>query len=473
MALDIHLIRTPNRTAFTIESKAAGTTQLLYEFQLEDFTFDQLDSNAGFYRFRITGGDHASIVVGSSYAFRAYNGTVKVIGEVTDLTTNLVTVDQAYTGAVVAIDGGLVNLTTESTPSFRMVININNLSVVDYVFVPDHYGFMYLDLGRVVEPLLIDAAIDIFLATGQISPFKVISLDYYGVYDGGTISVQTTPDTLVTLAERQLQSFLGCNLWEMIQKEASPPDYTEALLLTKFESMETYKWKGWKRTISCLIDPDWSTRIPLLVQWFSEEVNVNNARLGGTADTENISSTPGIYSYEIPETFTYPETYGRFVTVRERTPLYETAERITFVYRDECENPIMVEWLNEDGAVEQWLFNIDQVVVDDVEQGLRYERPVLRDIELVIRTKFRQVDKWTQRITLFDKHLTQDQVDALHDIKRSDFVRVWLTKDGTETIGVIVIPPYSDTFNTKHPLNEFSLTIEFPDNFDFFNAKKY
>ena len=61
------------------------------------------------------------------------------------------------------------------------------------------------------------------------------------------------------------------------------------------------------------------------------------------------------------------------------------------------------------------------------------------------------------------------QLRALQYLKQSKEVYIWLKKDGTSRIRVVVLPEITSFFNTNK-LYEFSLTIELPDNFDFNKA---
>jgi len=463
MAQNLAVLRTPNRTAFTLPSRTASISQLLYELQFWNYQFNAYQSNAGFYEFGVTSGDFAEILVGMTLTWRTEDGSLAIRGTVTSLNGALVTIDQPYTGANIFKDGYIVREdqtpTYSALPNYRIEIRIENFSTAVYTFTLDGYGYLFIDLGGIVENILVD----------NMETYAYLNVSYEEVWDGGSNIRQFFDRTLATLAERQILSFLGSNLWEMMLKLNTPPDYPVGKLLTKFETKELSRWIGWKRTASCLVDPDITTRIPNNPQWVFNNIDINGDYQGFISTSQITDTTPRIDSHILPAgTNYYTEVYLRDFVSQE-----DLSERMLYKNADECYNPIMIEWLNEDGASEQWLFTLDQVILDTVENGLVYERPITQDLEIVSRTKYRKVDKWVQRMTLFANNLTQDQVDALHDMKRSDFMQVWLNKEGTEYVGVIVVEDYSDSFKTKNTLHEFSITIEFPDNFDFFNAKKY
>ena len=464
MGANLRILRTPNRTYETLDCKAASISQLLYELQFENYVFNAYQSNAGFYEFGVTSPDYAEILVGEQFAFRTYDQTsdnhIEIIGTVTSLNVQLVTIDVPYSGSNIFIDGGIRRLTPSPTyTDYRIVYRLEDLNDLNYIYTPDIYGYLYVNLGRVIEPILVSRS----------ETYNYLNISYQEYFDGGSNTKQFFTKTLATLSERQLQSLLGANLWELMPKVDNSPTYPVGKLLTKFETKELTKWTGWKRTSSALIDPDIGTRLTGQPQWIFRNVDINGVDQGLNTSMAISDTPPRIDTQELPEsTSSFIEVY-----MRDFTTLDTITERMLYRVEDECINPVMLEWLNEDGATEQFLFSINQVILDTVEEGLRYKRPITQDIETVQRTKFRQVDRWVQRMTLQQDHMTADQIDALHDIKRSDFVRVWLTKDGSEWIGVVAVSDFDDVIRTRHELHSFNVTIEFPDNFDFYNAKKY
>ena len=132
----------------------------------------------------------------------------------------------------------------------------------------------------------------------------------------------------------------------------------------------------------------------------------------------------------------------------------------------------MLEWLNELGAYEQSLFMFDQEFTHDVTKGLTFATPITADYSTITATKKREKVDTTQMITLQREHLRFTQLRALQYIKQSKEVYIWLKKDGTSRIKVVVMPEITSFFNSNK-LYDFSLTIELPDNFDFYKAKEY
>ena len=130
----------------------------------------------------------------------------------------------------------------------------------------------------------------------------------------------------------------------------------------------------------------------------------------------------------------------------------------------------MISWLNSLGGMDQWLFQIEQSVSNQIEEGRRFQTPITTDIESIRTTKGRFAQRDIQRMTLKADKLNQNELQTLHEIKTSEIVRLWLNKDGSEYVGVIVSSGYVTDFTTGKTNYEFSLNIELPDNFDVFKS---
>ena len=69
--------------------------------------------------------------------------------------------------------------------------------------------------------------------------------------------------------------------------------------------------------------------------------------------------------------------------------------------------------------------------------------------------------------------LTQDDVRALHEMKTSEFVDVYLEKDGSDVIGVIITEGLSSLYDTEKGFYSFTVALEFPEDYKFFDIKNY
>ncbi|GAG26691.1 unnamed protein product, partial [marine sediment metagenome] len=95
------------------------------------------------------------------------------------------------------------------------------------------------------------------------------------------------------------------------------------------------------------------------------------------------------------------------------------------------------------------------------------------DIEFITRTKQRFPGASVQRITCKAEQLTRDQLVALQEIKQTNSLRVYLSKDGTNFIDAVIVNIFSTAMQSENNLHEFSVEIEFPDDFDFYAGKLY
>lgn len=242
-------------------------------------------------------------------------------------------------------------------------------------------------------------------------------------------------------------------------------------LLTKFEN--PFKWNGWKRTASSLIDSNLSSRIGAgSFTWTENEMNINKISTGATTVNTASSNVVGVEEKTIKEPTSSDAKFIRIVA--RDNPLVVTVSEIMFYeLRDECRNPIMIEWINFDGAFDQHLFSISTIIEIEHDAGLVGERAITANLENAPFTKFRTVKRCTQRMVLTAEKLKLDQLLAMRDIKNSPLISVWLTKDGIERIFVIAANDFTTPYNSKNDLHDFSLTIEFPTNFQFEEGKKY
>jgi len=133
----------------------------------------------------------------------------------------------------------------------------------------------------------------------------------------------------------------------------------------------------------------------------------------------------------------------------------------------------MIDWISSLGGVEQHLFEGSQQIQVVSDAGIVAERPITSDIEHVTRTKQRFASTFRQRITLRAKHLTLDQLQALQEIKQTESLRVYLSKDGTHFIDGIVVTTFTTDYNNGNTLHEFVVIVELPDGFLFEEGKLY
>jgi hypothetical protein len=177
-----------------------------------------------------------------------------------------------------------------------------------------------------------------------------------------------------------------------------------------------------------------------------------------------------------PKIESYPLTYSSGAAYRGMqydvlaVPISE--EKI-YEQRPECENPIMLRWWNELGGLDYWLFSREQTFTNVTEEGLKYNTPITSDLATLTATKFRYAEKYVQFIQLKAEHLTQNELQTLHYLKKSPQIELALAKDWSSFVQVRVDAGYSTDFTTNKSNYGFFVSVELPDNFDFFKAKEY
>jgi len=291
-------------------------------------------------------------------------------------------------------------------------------------------------------------------------------LNYRAIWDEiPTPAYIATPIIQSIYAEKQLLDEGGSNMWEYLLNAPTP-----GKSLTVFRN--PLLWKGFSRTVSVVMDSDYQSRTGLTdCEFRFRNADINKAGLGAIGTTAIDVNTITLALAEIQE------GTNDFTEVQVTSVGGGTILSNNLYYRNKqtagCNNLMYLGWVNSKGGIEQWMFSYDQVVQRRVEQGLISESVINEDIQTVERTKKRDPDIWTQEVILTAEQLTKDQLKGLSEIKQSDIVVLYLTPDRLKRVFVIVTNDYTTTYNTKEGLFDFSLQIEFPNNFDFELAKQY
>jgi len=292
-------------------------------------------------------------------------------------------------------------------------------------------------------------------ATGSIGlPFdtKVLRIKFYkvGRFDAQVL-FETTSSELLTLGnDKAVES--------------------ATRFLTMFENPA--KVSGWARTISYVIDSNIGTRTGAteinLIQTRKNQNKVIQSTLTPIAE----ALTPArVVQYQIIEDATTASFYG--VSLSDETETTVLSEELDFELLDECRNPIAIEWLNSLGAFEQYVFELNQDFNDIVEERDIFITPINQDIETAQRVVSKDLASYTQVINMVAQNIARADLQALREIKSSDDVRLWLDKDGSNYINVVVDSALETPYQSDELLHEFSLTIMLPPNFNFFDSKLY
>jgi hypothetical protein len=340
--------------------------------------------------------------------------------------------------------------------NYYLKILIPEADNIELFYFPDTSDNMDFDLGKILYQYMIKDGIT----------HLKFRINYSAFWDGGSYAAINDIYYLAVKADRQILSPFGANLYYYSLKDVvgdSLSDTTPGRFLTHFNSY--YIWDGWTTYFDI----------------------INNEFLGSYGQTRRVldinrnvlSSTPS--TFLVPETYdirtnsiTYPATANAaYMDITYDNGTNDISETKEFKLMDECKNPIMLQWDGQLGATEQYLFQYEQNVSENSEQGFLYEMPITSDISTITGTKFRQPGKYFQVMTLKAFNLTQNELQSLHYIKQSSRVKVWLDKDGSNFVEVIVNSGYTTAFTTGKSNYEFTINIEFPSGFDFFKAKAY
>ena len=88
-------------------------------------------------------------------------------------------------------------------------------------------------------------------------------------------------------------------------------------------------------------------------------------------------------------------------------------------------------------------------------------------------TNIRIANTWTQQLICKTDGLSNADLLALNEIKRSTAVRLLLTRDGSRFVQVVVSNSYGDIYSTDNTQNDFMVQLTMPNNFNVFDAIDY
>lgn len=437
-------ILNPRKTISGYDSDAVSTTQILYKVQREDYEAESLIASIDTIVLPAALGDVSADFKEGDRVYYSDLDTVYTIESVSydggsGKTLIVVVENEITTGSA----GYINNLTAKS--GYYLKVDISPLNLTLY-YIANYQGTFDFDIGKALEYAMPADSIE-------------YSITFKGVYSGGADNtISTSPDIFAVKSRRQLLTENGANLYEYIAKTTNT-----AKFMTVFE--EPRIWYGWYFWPT-LINMDHSSGDLLL-----DLLDINKSVLSSGAPGSGLTP-PEVRRFQLSCIWTDPIKYIgiQMVISSTTTPLSEY--KYLKIY-PECKQPIMLEWLNSNGARDQWLFEKEQTVSMQAAEGYKYNQAITSDIETLTKTKGRNAGTDTQFITLKAAQLSINEIEGLHDIKRSNDVRLWLNKFGTEYISVIVSQSYSTEYTTGKNNYEFTVIVEMPDNFDFFKAKSY
>lgn len=146
------------------------------------------------------------------------------------------------------------------------------------------------------------------------------------------------------------------------------------------------------------------------------------------------------------------------------------SEVLTITQELPCKNPIMIEWKNDQGVMDQYIFGFNQAVTDTAKEGLIYESPITQTMDLVSNTLGRLPIGGNQSIQLLASNLDINTFNALKRIKESDTVNLFLDVEGNKKISVAVVGDYTSVRETDSVVADLGIKIKLPSNFQIENA---
>jgi len=307
------------------------------------------------------------------------------------------------------------------------------------------------------------------------SAWEYTQIQTTGEYPSGTrvqkwFTVNDTHSNPITLAMVEVVGGTGTDhemtIFDLKGTEA-------AKLLTRFEN--PLLWRNWARSVSCLTDALIGDRNGTTAFYFRYNGADINKQISGGSTTRPIPSlnAPNVYTDLVEPHFLadYKFSVAKVITDGANDAV---SEELFFKQLEPCKNPVCVRWLNSLGGWDEHLFSISQVLKTTNSEGTIYNNPVSVDLYTDNqRTKGRTNVDEIQTMLLTAENLTRDQFEALKEIKNSESVFIYLTKDGSELLPVICRENLMTEIDTDGGFFRFDVTLELPDGTDFYKAKKY
>jgi hypothetical protein len=230
--------------------------------------------------------------------------------------------------------------------------------------------------------------------------------------------------------------------------------------LTSFK--ELTQWVNFTRDLSFIVDDNLLTRTGAS----SVNLSIDSFDESGLLITNTITNYTEIginkFTFPVTDVVTYYEATllgGGGGT----TPISET-KKVNQV--NACKNPMLIEWENSHGGMEQHVFDTIQLVEDTSSEGLLIEKAIDQTIDAVSDTISRLPVRNNQMITLTTEKISLDSFKALRYIKKSQRVSLYLDPVGRKKISVAITGSYNSQYQTSDILTDFSMKIMLPTNFD-------
>ena len=350
----------------------------------------------------------------------------------------------------------ILTTTEQANPNFKIQITIMDTSggfLVTTVFKysPKSDGTLFLDVSQILTEYLeknglVSVEFKLRYAqswTGGPSPnFSTSANSYFAIY-----------------AQKQIYSSGGANLYNHVLS-------TTGLNTALTKWIEPRIYSNFKRTIGILYPT--SEGAILTIKY----LNINKGVIS-TLSSAAIPSTTGVQNLDLQNYTTAIPLNCHWISAAFTTPSGKSLDTVYYKVTNDCSNPIFVEYLNSLGAYEQYIFDIKQEVQVASSTGIASSRAVNEDYASARVTNIRVANDWVQQLICQTDQLSNDDLLAISEIKRSTSVRVLLTRDGSQFVQVVASNNLSDMYSTDNANNGFSLQLQMPNNFNVFEAIDY
>ena len=349
--------------------------------------------------------------------------------------------------------------TEQAQPNYKIEIKIYSaaplVQIVDTVFKysPKADGTLFLDVGPILTEYLEKNGI----------VFERFRLYYAESWTGQAPSFSPSSIYSAVYAQKQIYSSGGANLYNHGARLNSSGTGTA---LTKWSVPRIYS--QWKRTIGVLVDANLAGAV-MTVKY----LNINKDFLS-TALTHTFGASPiGVLNLDLQNYAVSTPSNAYWVRAEFTDSNGNVLQPVDYKVTPSYSNPIFVEYLNSLGAYDQYIFDLKQEVQVASSTGIASSRAINQDYATANVTNIRVANDWVQQLICQTDQLSNGDLLAINEIKRSTSVRVLLTRDGSKFVQVVATNNLSDIYSTDNANNGFNLQLQMPNNFNVFEAIDY
>ena len=347
--------------------------------------------------------------------------------------------------------------TEQAQPNFKIEIKIldstypfTRLVSTIFKYSPKADGTLFLDVG----PILTE-----YLEKNGLT-FKKFRIAFGESWTGQTALFVNSTDYLAVYAQKQIYSSGGANLYNHILDTVGT-----GTALTKWSVPRIYS--QWKRTIGVLVNTAVSGAT-MTVKYLT----INKDYIS-TVLTQAITSADSVLNLDLQNYAVSTPSNAHWIRAEFTDSSGTILQPVDYKVTPSCSNPIFVEYLNSLGAYDQYIFDLKQEVQVASSTGIASSRAINQDYATANVTNIRVANDWVQQLICQTDQLSNGDLLAINEIKRSTSVRVLLTRDGSKFVQVVATNNLSDIYSTDNANNGFNLQLQMPNNFNVFEAIDY